>query len=96
MDANVSTMTMPKTMPVQNLLRYISFKSITSLNCNLTSIQFVFSRGDSALWYVYHLENDRVTLAESFSSECCLKVKERLLLNYNTKAGFSNSLSKKS
>ena len=26
MDANVSTMTMPKTMPVQNLLRYISFK----------------------------------------------------------------------
>ena len=28
MDANVSTMTMPKTMPVQNLCRYISFKSI--------------------------------------------------------------------
>ena len=27
MDANVSTMTMPKTMPVQNLLRYISFKA---------------------------------------------------------------------
>ena len=27
MDANVSTMTMPKTMPVQNLLRYISFKN---------------------------------------------------------------------
>ena len=27
MDANFSTMTMPKTMPVQNLLRYISFKS---------------------------------------------------------------------
>ena len=26
MDANFSTMTMPKTMPVQNLLRYISFK----------------------------------------------------------------------
>ena len=26
MDANVSTMTMPKTMPVQNLLRYVSFK----------------------------------------------------------------------
>ena len=30
MDANFSTMTMPKTMPVQNLLRYISFKSLTS------------------------------------------------------------------
>ena len=29
MDANVSTMTMPKTMPVQNLCRYISFKSFT-------------------------------------------------------------------
>ena len=28
MDANVSTMTMPKTMPAQNLLRYISFKSL--------------------------------------------------------------------
>ena len=28
MDANVSTMTMPKTMPVQNLLRYISFKTL--------------------------------------------------------------------
>ena len=27
MDANFSTMTMPKTMPVQNLLRYMSFKS---------------------------------------------------------------------
>ena len=27
MDANISTMTMPKTMPVQNLLRYISFKN---------------------------------------------------------------------
>ena len=27
MDANVSTMTMPKTMPVQNLCRYISFKT---------------------------------------------------------------------
>ena len=27
MDANFSTMTMPKTMPVQNLLRYISFKT---------------------------------------------------------------------
>jgi hypothetical protein len=27
MDANVSTMTMSKTMPVQNLCRYISFKS---------------------------------------------------------------------
>ena len=26
MDANFSTMTMPKTMPAQNLLRYISFK----------------------------------------------------------------------
>ena len=26
MDANFSTMTMPKTMPVQNLLRYVSFK----------------------------------------------------------------------
>ena len=26
MDANFSTMTMPKTMPLQNLLRYISFK----------------------------------------------------------------------
>ena len=26
MDANFSTMTMPKTMPVQNLLRYITFK----------------------------------------------------------------------
>ena len=26
MDANFSTMTMPKTMPVQNLLRYMSFK----------------------------------------------------------------------
>ena len=26
MDANVSTMTMPKTMPVQNLLRYIAFR----------------------------------------------------------------------
>ena len=25
MDENISTMTMPKTMPVQNLLRYISF-----------------------------------------------------------------------
>ena len=30
MDANVSTMTMPKTMPVQNLLRYISFKALES------------------------------------------------------------------
>ena len=28
MDANVSTMTMPKTMPVQNLCRYISFYTI--------------------------------------------------------------------
>ncbi len=27
MDANVSTMTMPKTMPVQNLLRYISLQT---------------------------------------------------------------------
>ena len=27
MDANVSTMTMPKTMLVQNLCRYISFKT---------------------------------------------------------------------
>ena len=26
-DSKFSTMTMPKTMPVQNLLRYISFKS---------------------------------------------------------------------
>ena len=26
MDANFSTMTMPKTMPAQHLLRYISFK----------------------------------------------------------------------
>ena len=28
MDANVSTMTMPKTMPVQNLCRYISFEFV--------------------------------------------------------------------
>ena len=27
-DSKISTMTMPKTMPVQNLLRYISFKAI--------------------------------------------------------------------
>jgi len=27
-------------------------KSITSLNCNMTLIQFVFSRGDSALCYL--------------------------------------------
>ena len=27
MDANISTMTMPKTMAVQNFLRYISFKA---------------------------------------------------------------------
>ena len=32
MDANVSTMTMPKTMPVQNLCRYISFKSYCFCN----------------------------------------------------------------
>ena len=32
MDANFSTMTMPKTMPVQNLLRYISFKMVYSQN----------------------------------------------------------------
>ena len=30
MDANVSTMTMPKTMPVQNLLRYISFNNVVN------------------------------------------------------------------
>ena len=28
MDANISTMTMSKTMPVQNLLRYISFNNV--------------------------------------------------------------------
>ena len=32
MDANVSTMTMPKTMPAQNLLRYISFKTMPVQN----------------------------------------------------------------
>ena len=29
-DSKISTMTMPKTMPVQNLLRYISFKSVNA------------------------------------------------------------------
>ena len=33
-------------------------KSITSLNCNMTSIQFVFSRGDSALCYIGQLVGD--------------------------------------
>ena len=30
MDANISTMTMPKTMPAQNLIRYIGFKPLLS------------------------------------------------------------------
>ena len=30
MDANISTMTMPKTMPAQNLLRYIGFEKAFS------------------------------------------------------------------
>ena len=33
-------------------------KSITSLNCNMTLIQLVFSRGDSALCYLNRLRND--------------------------------------
>ena len=36
MDANVSTMTMPKTMPAQNLLRYISFQAVTQIAQVLT------------------------------------------------------------
>ena len=33
-------------------VRYFNhqIKSITSLNCNMALIQFVFSRGDTALW----------------------------------------------
>jgi zona occludens toxin (predicted ATPase) len=31
-DSKFSTMTMPKTMPVQNFLRYISFKTMTGKN----------------------------------------------------------------
>ena len=44
MDANVSTMTMPKTMPVQNLLRYISFycPDIYTVPCGTTIFLLMF------------------------------------------------------
>ena len=38
MDANVSTMTMPKTMPVQNFLRYISFQLLAKLKDKLCQL----------------------------------------------------------
>ena len=39
---------------IKTLFTYFNhqIKSITSLNCKLTLIQFVFLRGDSALWYM--------------------------------------------
>ena len=41
---------------IKTLFTYFNhqIKFITSLNCNMTLIQFVFSRGDSALCYVLY------------------------------------------
>ena len=43
MGANFSTTTMPKTMPVQNLLRYISFKTLL--------IQYIYTVNNSQFDY---------------------------------------------
>ena len=55
MDANVSTMTMPKTMPAQNLLRYLSVPNTVChgealLGLVTSKVIIENSRGGRFLW----------------------------------------------
>ena len=54
---------------IKTLFSYFNhqIKSITSLNCNMTLIQFVFSRGDSALCSVTHYHTNRFTVLITLS-----------------------------
>ena len=46
-------------------------KSISSINCNITLIQFVFSRGDSALWYIlWPLKMAQPNILKIASNQC--------------------------
>ena len=63
MDANFSTMTMPKTMPVQNLLRYMSFKG-----SKLTQMK-IFYPGVFKVAEVAEVKQPRNSKRRKFSNE---------------------------
>ena len=70
MDANFSTMTRPKTMPVQNLLRYISFKTKTfqNLNKNCPLIQKLES----------YFRKYLTTLCLILACDCCCRFEQQM------------------